>query len=110
VSHTSDVSVLKIYATGVGDWYGVLSVITDRLTSHNINIKSVITSQTCISLLLSKKDIEKSLEIIKKIKPEPFRKLSANKDVALVSIVGEGLSHNRSVAAKYFSSVSTANS
>ncbi len=108
VSYTTDVSVLKIYATGVGARYGVLSKITDRLANHNINIKSVVTSQTCISLLLSKRDLEKSLGIIKRIDPSPFRELSANKEVALVSIVGEGLTHNRGIAAKCFSAVSAA--
>ncbi|NOX32280.1 MAG: aspartate kinase [Deltaproteobacteria bacterium] len=109
VSYTSDISVLKIYASGIGARFGILSMITENLALAGINIKSVVTSQTCISLLLSRKDIEKGHQSIKKIRPVPFRKSSIVTDVALVSIVGEGLQNNRGVAAKCFTAVSDAN-
>jgi len=109
VSYTTDISVLKIHASGVGARFGILSQITENLASSGINIKSVVTSQTCISLLLSRKDIEMGHLSIKKIRPTPFRKLSIVMDVALVSIVGEGLQNHRGVAAKCFTAVSDAN-
>ncbi len=109
VSYTSDVAVLKIHASGVGARYGILSQITESLAKAGINIKSVVTSQTCISLLLSRKDIEKGHKSIEKIKPSPYRKSAVIADVALVSIVGEGLHRNRGIAAKCFTAVSNAN-
>ncbi|MCD4719647.1 MAG: aspartate kinase [Desulfobacula sp.] len=109
VSYTTDVSVLKIYATGIGARFGILSQITENLASSGINIKSVVTSQTCISLLLSRNDIEKGHQSIRKIRPTPYRKSSTITKVALVSIVGEGLQNNRGIAAKCFTAVSDAN-
>ncbi|MCP3943847.1 MAG: aspartate kinase [Desulfobacteraceae bacterium] len=109
VSYTSDVAVLKIYASGVGARYGILSQITKSLAMAGINIKSVVTSQTCISLLLSRGDIEKGYKSIEEIKPSPYRKSAVVTDVALVSIVGEGLHKNRGIAAKCFTAVSDAN-
>jgi aspartate kinase len=108
VSYTRDIALLKVYASGVGARPGILSGITENLSSSGINIKSVVTSQTCISLLLSRKDIQKGLESIQKIRPLPFRESSVITDVALVSIVGEGLQTNRGVAAKCFTAVSDA--
>jgi aspartate kinase len=109
VSYTTDVAVLKIHASGVGARYGILSQITERLARAGINIKSVVTSQTCISLLLSRKDIEKGHKSVQEIKPSPYRKSAVIADVALVSIVGEGLHKNRGIAAKCFTTVSNAN-
>ena len=109
VSYTTDVAVLKIHASGVGARYGILSQITESLAKAGINIKSVVTSQTCISLLLSRKDIEKGYASIEKIEPSPYRKASVITDVALVSIVGEGLHLHRGIAAKCFTAVSNAN-
>ncbi|MBU1342816.1 MAG: aspartate kinase [Proteobacteria bacterium] len=109
VSYTKDISVLKIHASGVGARSGILSQITENLSSSGINIKSVVTSQTCISLLLSRSDIEKGHQSIKKIRPIPFTKTSIVTDVALVSIVGEGLQNNRGIAAKCFTAVFDAN-
>jgi aspartate kinase len=108
VSYTKDVSVLKIYASGVGARFGILSQITENLASSGINIKSVVTSQTCISLLLSRDDIEKGHQSIRTIRPVPYRRSSTITNVALVSIVGEGLQTNRGVAAKCFTAVSDA--
>ncbi|MBU3952783.1 MAG: aspartate kinase, partial [Proteobacteria bacterium] len=109
VSYTIDVAVLKIHASGVGARYGILSQLTERLAAAGINIKSVVTSQTCISLLLSRKDVEKGYQSIQDIKPSPFRKSDVITDVALVSIVGEGLHSNQGIAAKCFTAVSNAN-
>ena len=109
VSYTKDVSLLKIRASGVGARQGILSLITEAVSGQGINIKSVITSQTCISLLLSRKDIGRAHECVQNIRPIPFRESSSRADVALVSIVGEGLHLNRGIAAKCFTAVSRAN-
>lgn len=109
VSYTRDVAVLKIHASGVGARYGILSLITEAIAAGGINIKSVVTSQTRISLLLSKADIDAAHACIRKIRPRPFRKTAERVDVALVSIVGEGLHRNRGIAARCFTAVSDAN-
>jgi aspartate kinase len=108
VSYTTDIAVVKIHASGVGARSGILSRITGELTSSDINIKSVVTSQTCISIMLSKNDIARAHKKIEKIRPVLFREISCIIDVALVSIVGEGLQANKGIAAKCFSAVSDA--
>lgn len=106
VSYTTDISVLKIYASGVGARPGILSQITETLARGGVNIKSVVTSQTCISLLLAKNDLHGSYELLKKIHPRPFRKVQKVSRLALISIVGEGLQRHRGIAAKCFTAVS----
>ncbi len=108
VSYTLDVSILKIYASGVGARYGILSQITGALADGGINIRSVVTSQTCISLLLARNDLAVSFDLLRKIKPRPYRKLQKITDMALVSIVGDGLQRSRGIAARCFSAVSGA--
>ena len=109
VSYTEDVAVLKIHAPGVGARYGFLFKILEPIARAGLNVKSVVTSQTCISLLLSSRDIGKAGDLVREISPAPFRKSAAITDVALVSIVGEGLHKNRGIAAKCFTAVSEAN-
>ncbi|MCP4693574.1 MAG: ACT domain-containing protein, partial [Desulfobacterales bacterium] len=76
-----------------------------QLTESGVNIKSVVTSQTCISLLLARNDLETGRQALMKIKPRPYRRLEIVKDVALVSIVGEGLLQRKGIAARCFSAV-----
>jgi aspartate kinase len=102
VSYTKNIAILKIHASGIGARPGILSLITEKLYSNGVNIKSVITSQTCISLLVSKNDIDKSQSIIKTIKPKPYIRSEKSRDVALISIVGEGILRHKGIAAKCF--------
>lgn len=108
VSYTRDVALLKIHAPGVGARFGFLSQILAPIGHAGINVKSVVTSQTCITLILSRKDIQTGNAAVQSIRPIPFRNTVMVTDVALVSIVGEGLHTNRGIAAKCFSAVSQA--
>jgi len=105
VAHDSDIGIIKVHASGVGARLGILSLVAKQVAENGINIKSVVTSQTCISLLLAMKDLEPGCTAIKQIHPKPFRRLEKIEDVSLVSIVGVGLIQSKGVAAKCFSAV-----
>ncbi len=109
ISHTRDIAVLKVYASGVGLRQGILALIAGSLSDAGINIKSVVTSRTCISLLLSRKDIEKAHWVIGEIKPRLYRESEQVTDNALISVVGDGLHNHRGIAARCFTAVSEAN-
>ena len=105
VAHDDDIGIIKVHASGVGARLGILSIVSRQLAESGINIKSVVTSQTCISLLLALKDLEAGCFAIKSIHPKPHRRLEKIEDVALVSIVGTGLIQSKGIAAKCFSAV-----
>jgi len=106
VSHSMDIAVLKVYASGVGLRQGILAHIAGLLSQAGINIKSVVTSQTCISLLLSRKDIDRAHTVINEMKPRLFRETEQVTNTALISVVGDGLHNHRGIAARCFTAVS----
>lgn len=105
VAHDDNIGILKVHASGVGARLGVLSLVSKQIADNGINIKSVVTSQTCISLLLSIGDLEPGFRALKSMYPKPYRRLEKIENVALVSIVGSGLFQSKGVAAKCFSAV-----
>jgi len=105
VAHDTDIAILKVHGSGVGARPGVLARVSTTLTESGINIKSVVTSQTCISLLLAGKDIDKGSHALKGLRPRPFRRLEKVQDVALVGIVGEGLLRRKGIAGRCFTAV-----
>ena len=105
VAHDTDISIIKVHASGVGARPGILAQVAGRLTESEINIKSVVTSQTCISLLLAREDLEAGYFALKHLRPRPFRRLERVDDVALVGIVGEGLAQRKGIAARCFQAV-----
>lgn len=109
VAYTTDIGILKVHASGVGARLGILSLVSGALAENEINIKSVVTSQTCISLLLALKDLEPGRKVLMGIKPRPFRRLKKINNVALISVVGEGLSSKPGIAAKCFTATAGCN-
>lgn len=105
VAHETDIGILKIHASGVGARPGILGEVAVHLAAAGINIKSVVTSQTCISLLLSRRDLDAARDALKTLKPRPYRQLEKAADVALISIVGEGIAQRKGIAARCFSAV-----
>ncbi|MGE4299786.1 MAG: aspartate kinase [Desulfovibrionaceae bacterium] len=108
VGHTTDVCLLKVHASGVGARPGILLEVAGAVSRSGLNIKSVVTSQTCITFLLARADLEQSYRAVMDIEPRPFRTAEKVDDVALVSIVGEGLHQNKGIAAKCFAAASDA--
>jgi aspartate kinase len=105
VAHDTDIAILKVQGSGVGARPGVLARVSGTLTESGINIKSVVTSQTCISLLLAGKDLDRGYQAIKGLSPRPYRRLEQVQDVALVGIVGEGLLRRKGIAGRCFTAV-----
>jgi aspartate kinase len=105
VAYDTDIGILKVHASGVGARPGVLARVSNQLTENGINIKSVVTSQTCISILLERKDLESGYNALKSLKPRPYQRIEKLENVALVSIVGDGLVHRKGIAARCFTAV-----
>lgn len=108
VTHNTDIGILKVYASGVGARPGILASVANTLTDDGINIKSVVTAQTCISVLVDRQDIETGYKALKKLNPNTYRQLEKVEDAALLSIVGEGQHKEKGIAAKCFSAISDA--
>lgn len=108
VTQNTQIGIIKVYASGVGARPGMLAAVTDCVTEAGINIKSVVTSQTCISLLLDKKDMDKGFALLKQLTPNPFRKVEREDAVALICMVGEGLHTRKGIAARCFAAMDEA--
>jgi len=105
VTFNKDITVLKIKGAGVGYKPGIISEMSRRLSDLNINIYSIITSQTCINLLLDRNDLHRSFEALRQLSGGVIEKIETMDDVALIAVVGEGLLRTHGLAAKVFSAV-----
>jgi len=109
VTYTDDIAVLRLKGPGVGIKPGILSRVTASLDKVKINIKSVITSQTCINILLSQNDLDKSYKIVNNLELPVIDELVPVDDISLIAIVGEGILEKPGVASRVFTSVSRHN-
>lgn len=105
VSYSDDFGLLKLLGSGVGIKPGILAKSTGELDKAGINIKSVITSQTTINILLSQKDLIKAKRLIEQKDIHGINYVEIYSNISLVAAVGEGLTSKCGVAGRIFSAV-----
>lgn len=105
VTSNEKISVLKIQGAGVGHKPGVISEIGRRLSDCGVNIYSIITSQTCINLLIDRKDSETGYCALKSLPNGIISGIEHIDDEVVIAVVGAGLKKTPGLAAKIFNAV-----
>jgi len=105
VVHTEEIAVLKLNGPGVGFKPGILAKVTSAFHQSAINIRSVITSQVSINIILNKTDIEKARQICKQLPLSSVSEIVIEDQVSLIAIVGHGMQQYHGVSAKLFTAV-----
>ena len=105
VVHTEEIAVLKLNGPGVGFKPGILAKVTSAFHQAAINIRSVITSQISINIILNKTDIEKAREICKQLPLTSVSEIVIEDQVSLIAVVGHGMQQHHGVSAKLFTAV-----
>lgn len=91
VASTDDVGILKLHGPGVGFKGGILARVTATLDEAGINIKSVLTAQTAINLLLARADLEAARQAIQDHHVAGVVDVSVDDGVSIVAVVGDGV-------------------
>lgn len=106
VSFTDDVAIVQFFGANLGRVPGVLGEISKSMAQFGLNIKFVITSQTAINLIVSKKDLPEVMRVAETLRLREIEKISYRTDKALVAVVGYGLLDTHGIAAKVFGALS----
>ena len=107
VVYSKDLVEIKVSGTGAGYRPGILSSVTGALSRANINIYSVTTSHTHLSLLIYENDIKRCEEALSDIHSGAIESIDFKKDIALVCVVGEGARDMKGLAGKIFTAVAS---
>lgn len=105
VVHTEEIAVLKLNGPGVGFKPGILAKVTTAFHHSAINIRSVITSQVSINIILNKNEIEKARDICRQLPLSSVNEIVIEDQVSLIAVVGHGMQQHHGVSAKLFSAV-----
>ena len=109
VTYSDDFCMLKLRGAGVGLKKGVLAKVTSALDRAGINIKSVITSQVVINLLLATSDIKRAYRVVEELGLSAVTELTATEQLSTIAVVGEGLLEQPGVAGRMFMAMAKKN-
>ncbi|MBU0712817.1 aspartate kinase [bacterium] len=106
VTYSDDFCILKLEGPGVGNKPGILAKVTREMDHKGINIKSVITSQTSINILLGLKDLQPAFQAVAGLKLTAVKTIITEDDLSVIAAVGEGLLEKHGIAVRMFGAVS----
>ncbi len=87
----SNVSIIRIKGGNIGKKLELLSGVTRRLSRHGVRIKSLITSQTSVNVIVPSDDVEKCVDLLRKEKASWLESIEYKDGVSLIALVGEKL-------------------
>ncbi len=105
IAANTRLAVIRIHGAGIGCKPGLLAGISSLLGAANINIHSVLTSQTCINLLLDPEDGRRGLQRIRAQANGVIKKIELEERLALVGVVGDRIMEKEGIYARIFTAV-----
>lgn len=105
VSSIGKAAILRLEGPGVGFKQGILARVTGALDGAGINIRSVMTAQTAIDLLLQEPDLGMAYDLVKGLHVAGVLEVKALGSLAVVAAVGEGLLDKPGIAARALGAV-----
>ncbi len=112
---TVDKNDAKVSLLGIPDRPGIAALIFKRLADEDINIDIIVQNaseggKSDISFTVMGDELKRTVEVTEKIaKDIGAKRVSSDKDIAKVSIVGLGMRSHSGIAAKMFSALASEN-
>jgi aspartokinase/homoserine dehydrogenase 1 len=115
ISHLDDMTMFNVAGPGMKGMVGMASRVFEVMSNANVSI-SLITqssSEYSISFCIHSKDASRAQDLLEdsfalELSNQLLDPIEVRHDLAIVTLVGDGMRHSKGLAAKFFSSLSQA--
>lgn len=115
ISHLDDITMFNVAGPGMKGMVGMASRVFEIMSNANISI-SLITqssSEYSISFCIHSKDAGRAQDLLEEsfaleLSNQLLDPIEVRHELAIVTLVGDGMRHSKGLAAKFFSSLSQA--
>ncbi|MCK5125647.1 MAG: aspartate kinase [candidate division Zixibacteria bacterium] len=98
ISADDTLGIVTLSGTGLGMNPGILSKVIDALDKNELEIKSLMTSQSRINILLSRQDCGLAIESLRILSLPGISSINTDDNIAVVAMVGEQCGEDNDVA------------
>jgi len=106
VSYADDFGILQFSGPAVGVRPGIVATISDHLHRASVNIRTILTSQTRINMLLGKTDLEKAYHLVGGTTVDGVERIRAVDGISVIAAVGEGVIETPGLGVRLMGAVS----
>lgn len=115
ISQLDDITMFNVAGPGLKGMVGMASRVFEVMSNANISI-SLITqssSEYSISFCIQNKDADKALALLEdaftlELQNQLLDPIEVRRDLAIVTLVGDGMRHTKGLAARFFNSLAQA--
>ncbi|MGJ8680623.1 bifunctional aspartate kinase/homoserine dehydrogenase I [Paraglaciecola sp.] len=115
ISHLDDMTMFNVAGPGMKGMVGMASRVFEVMSNANISI-SLITqssSEYSISFCIHSKDASRAQDLLEdsfalELSNQLLEPIEVRHDLAIVTLVGDGMRHSKGLAAKFFNALSQA--
>jgi len=100
VTYDRNVALLRLIGPDVGYTLELLPTLVFQLSQMEVAVRSIFSSQTCITLLLNQEDIQRTVKHLESSPLRGIERIEPFESISLVAIVGEGLSDAEGLVAR----------
>ncbi len=99
IAANAHVGAVDVSGSGIGYKPGVLGQLADAVGRAGVNITSVITAQTSITVLVDRKDLPAAAQVARDL-GGVVERVQVREDLSIIAIVGEGILAIRGLGAR----------
>ena len=115
ISHLEDIAMFSVAGPGMKGMVGMASRIFEVMSNANISIVLITqsSSEYSISFCVHNRDAERALNLLEdafqlELSNQLLEPVELKQDLAIVTLVGDGMRRTRGLAARFFASLSQA--
>tara|TARA_Y100000310_G_scaffold341250_1_gene439812 strand:- start:1413 stop:2768 length:1356 start_codon:yes stop_codon:yes gene_type:complete len=102
-----NIAVVQLKSASIVGLPGALTQIFSALSTNEINVDLVSTSEAGVSLTIGQTDVEKARNALENC-PLAFESIAFDEDVAMIGIIGEGMKGKTGITGKIFGALGDA--
>lgn len=110
VTSVKDIVVINVKGVGMAETHGLAGKIFSALGNSNINVMVIVgSSESNLSFVIKKKDLENAMEILNSFTDQSIRGIEVIDNVGIIAVIGTGMIGSVGVASKVFETVASCN-
>jgi len=115
ISHLENISMFNVAGPGLKGMVGMASRVFDAMSSAQISITLITqsSSEYSISFCIQQKDADRALSVLEdsfalELQNQLLDPIEVRHDLAIVTLVGDGMRHSKGLAARFFTALAQA--
>lgn len=105
IAATKDLAIVTIHSTSMVSVPGFAALVFSKLAEKGVSVNLIVTSEASISFSTDTASLQKALTAMEEISKHYPSRITSNKDLAMIAVVGEGMQKTSGISGRVFNAL-----